>query len=335
MSEFNLKVSVVMITYRHENFIKEAINGVILQEIDYPMELIIADDNSMDNTELVVKSIININPLINIKYTKHKKNKGINDNFTWAISQAKGEYIAICEGDDYWSDQYKIDKQVKFLENNKNLSMICTDKDIFFDKDQRMIRSGKKYKEKYEIFSFEYILSNSPISTLTVLFRRDLLIKYFSFYNDIGKKPPMYDYCLWLYFSLHTDVVLLNECTAVYRVCEVSATHDTFINFEKKWSVKKQYWNTFQDIKNNIEGLNPSLMNKSEYDRAKGFYVMATLAGDYLEQKKMLNIYLKNGNVVRFAIMSLVKRNRIALKSIYFVETKFQAFLAKLKKLRF
>jgi len=89
-------VSVVMITYGHENYIEEAIKGVLMQEITFPIELIIANDNSPDNTDLVVKKILKDHPKSSIvKYIKHQVNKGMMLNFIYALSESKGKYIAL------------------------------------------------------------------------------------------------------------------------------------------------------------------------------------------------------------------------------------------------
>ena len=116
-------ISVIMITYNHENFIKQAIEGVLLQNCNCIVELIIANDKSPDKTDEVIKSIINSHRNASwIKYTCHSRNKGMMANFIWSLNQAKGKYVAICEGDDYWTDPLKLQKQVDFLENNLKYS---------------------------------------------------------------------------------------------------------------------------------------------------------------------------------------------------------------------
>ena len=119
MSESPL-VSVCMITYNHEKYIAEAIEGVFLQDVDFKIEFIIADDCSTDRTGEIVKSYIESHPKGNlIKYTCHQENMGMMSNFIWAMQQCKGEFIALCEGDDYWIDKKKLAIQVDFLLNNK------------------------------------------------------------------------------------------------------------------------------------------------------------------------------------------------------------------------
>lgn len=114
-------VSVCCITYMHADFIKDTIEAVLMQEVDYPIEFIIADDCSPDNTSEIVLNYIDKHPKGKlIKYSKHSENKGMMQNFIWALQQCNGKYIALCEGDDYWTDPLKLQKQVDFLEKNND-----------------------------------------------------------------------------------------------------------------------------------------------------------------------------------------------------------------------
>lgn len=115
------KISVVTITYGHQDYILDTLKGVLMQEYNGEIEFIIANDNSPDETHRVVTEFLNTNsipPRFEIKYTKHEKNLGMMPNFIWALKQATGDYIAMCEGDDYWIDPLKLQKQVDFLEKN-------------------------------------------------------------------------------------------------------------------------------------------------------------------------------------------------------------------------
>lgn len=123
------KVSIVTITYGHEKYITETLDGVLMQQYQGPVELIIANDNSPDATDEVVKKYFSENPApenFEIKYTKHDTNKGMMPNFIWALEQATGEYIALCEGDDYWIDTLKLQKQIDFLESNMKCVFVFT-----------------------------------------------------------------------------------------------------------------------------------------------------------------------------------------------------------------
>ncbi|MDN3655876.1 glycosyltransferase family 2 protein [Ferruginibacter paludis] len=112
-----MKVSVIMLAYNHEKFIKDAIEGVVLQKTNFDIELIIANDHSKDQTEQVIEQYRMKYPVI-VKGFCNEKNLGPRFNFIKAYSQATGKYIAMCEGDDYWTDLNKLQQQVDFLETN-------------------------------------------------------------------------------------------------------------------------------------------------------------------------------------------------------------------------
>lgn len=118
-------ISVLMITYKQEAFIAEAIEGVLMQEVDFEVELIIADDCSHDGTQDIVNHYIENHPKGHwIKYHRHEKNIGMMPNFIFALKEVKGKYIALCEGDDYWIDPFKLQKQFDFLEQNEEYNIV-------------------------------------------------------------------------------------------------------------------------------------------------------------------------------------------------------------------
>lgn len=169
--EQNIKVSVLMITYGHEDFIARAIEGVLMQECPFNIELIIANDKSPDNTDKIVNNIIKTHPRgSRINYFFHKENLGIVENFQFCFNKARGEYIAICEGDDYWGDKKKLHKQVEFLEENPEY--VVTFHDVQqIDSSGNIVRDGmlserhKKDKDKIELQRGVYLW------TLTMCFR--------------------------------------------------------------------------------------------------------------------------------------------------------------------
>ena len=121
------KVSVCMITYGHEKFIEQAIDGVLMQKGDFDIELIIANDCSPDNTDAVIRRILKNHPNASwINYFKHELNLGIMPNFYFALEQCNGDFIAVCEGDDYWIDEFKIQKQLEVFKKNNEINLVYT-----------------------------------------------------------------------------------------------------------------------------------------------------------------------------------------------------------------
>lgn len=181
-----MKVSVVMITYMHEAFIAEAINGVLMQKCDFDVELIIADDCSPDKTKSVVESFKDYPNYKWINYTRHDVNKGMMVNFMWALEQASGKYIALCEGDDYWTDSMKLQEQLGFLESNPDYSFICGNTQSFTQDtgELKLLKPGENKIITKENFCYPYL-----ISTCTVLFHSKIIetipLKRFKFFKDI------------------------------------------------------------------------------------------------------------------------------------------------------
>jgi glycosyltransferase involved in cell wall biosynthesis len=164
-------VSVLMITYAHENYIEQAINAVLMQECDFEVELIITNDCSPDNTDGVIKKIIKNHPRSSwIKYIKHDKNIGMMTNFVFTFNEARGKYIAICEGDDYWTDPNKLQKQIDFLENNSEYNLVGHHAT---DSNSKLI--GKHEKDS---FSFEDIYYRTLIiPTASLVFRNNIVFE--------------------------------------------------------------------------------------------------------------------------------------------------------------
>lgn len=119
-------VSVCMSAYNHEDFIEEAVNSVLGQECNFNYEIILSNDKSTDHTHQVITNIIEKDPRgSKIRYFNQKKNLGINENLIFTLEQSKGKYIALLEGDDYWTDKHKLQKQFDFMESNPDYT-ICT-----------------------------------------------------------------------------------------------------------------------------------------------------------------------------------------------------------------
>lgn len=168
-----MKVSIILITYKHEKYIYDTIEGILNQEVDFEVELIIADDNSPDKTCEVVQSFSEHPKYKWIKYTKHDFNKGPILNFMWAINQCKGKYIAICEGDDYWISNMKLKMQYEFLEKNEDYSTCFTNYRILEEnKSQFSFSSLDTLFNKRTVFGLTDIIKSNFIPTLTVMFRR-------------------------------------------------------------------------------------------------------------------------------------------------------------------
>jgi glycosyltransferase involved in cell wall biosynthesis len=123
------KVSVFQITYNHEKFIAEAIESIVSQVVDFEFELVIGEDCSRDNTRMICEQYAAKYPGI-IKLLPSDKNYGAMGNTVRTLQACTGEYIAMCEGDDYWSDPHKLQKQIDFLEANPDYTICFSAVDV-------------------------------------------------------------------------------------------------------------------------------------------------------------------------------------------------------------
>lgn len=205
-------VSVVMITYGHEKYIRQAIEGVLMQEGDFDLELVIANDCSPDNTDAVVQDVLSCHSNVHwIRYVRHEKNIGMMPNFIFALQQAKGKYVALGEGDDYWTDPHKLQKQVDFLEANPDYVLSFHKVKILKPSGELVDDFITKVPENYETQETLARLGNY-IHTPSVVFRNVLkeLPKEFSI-------SPIGDYFLYMLLSEHGKLKYLEEEMAVYR----------------------------------------------------------------------------------------------------------------------
>jgi glycosyltransferase involved in cell wall biosynthesis len=247
MNKESIKVSVCMITYAHENYIQEAIVGFLIQECNFEIEIIVADDKSPDKTENVIKSFSNHPKYPSIKYIKHKKNKGMMSNFIWALEQCTGEYIALCDGDDYWTDPLKLQKQVDFLETNVDF-VLCHHAFRITNEDDRMHIDRNEYNRKKPIGNFIDVIDFSFPKTLTVIFRTKSLIKYDldAIYKDITTG----DILLWHLILLDGKSYFIDEYMGVYRSHKNGITNSYDFNNSTiskikilEYIAKKNYFN--------------------------------------------------------------------------------------------
>ncbi|HWY10649.1 MAG TPA: glycosyltransferase [Bacteroidia bacterium] len=212
MNEPEITVSVFMVTYNHEKYIAQAIESVINQKTNFQFELVIGEDCSTDNTRTIVESYKNKYPAI-IKTVFQKHNVGIKANVESVFVNCKSKYVAILEGDDYWTDNNKLQKQIDFLENNLDYSCCFHNVKTIVDDNKSRTWNFCKFKNDRS-FTFDDIINDNFIPTCSVVFRNnitwDFLIKLRSIMAG--------DWFLHIYNSEKGKIYFMNEFMGVYRV---------------------------------------------------------------------------------------------------------------------
>jgi len=275
--------SVVMITYNHEKYIEQAINGVLMQECNFDYELIIANDHSTDNTDRVIQQILLNHPKAAfINYLKRDANMGMAQNFVDAFKRSKGKYIALCDGDDYWTDTSKLQKQVDFLEKNHEYSMVCHDALIIDEAKNTSCLYFTSVHQK-QICSTKDIFGVRFCATASMLFRKQALDNiYIPDFKILAG-----DLFLQLLISMDGPIYRMYEVMSVYRITSEGATETN------KRDVKKLIQNRIQLFKyfNKV-----SQKKYNKYVRIETLIMESNI--DYLNSKSkvrsmMLKIYRK------------------------------------------
>jgi len=228
-----MKVSVVMLTYSHDKYIEKSIHGVLMQDCTFDFDLIIANDCSLDKTDSIIKDILINHPNANkIKYLMHNKNIGMMSNFVSALKITDGQYIALCDGDDYWTDPFKLQKQVDFLDKNIEFSICFTDFKVLNENTKSFTSQNliDKYKNK-SVFNQRNIILSNFIPTLTLMFRNNKEV-----FNQLELNLYPLDWFLNILNSEHGKIKFLPFESAVYRihdggVCSASNPIDNNIKY--------------------------------------------------------------------------------------------------------
>lgn len=244
-------VSVCLITYNHVAYIREAIDGVLAQEIDFPFELIIADDFSTDGTREILLEYKRNFP-DKIKLILQDKNVGPHKNWTDLILSPDSKYIAYFEGDDYWIDKKKLQKQVDILEGSPGTGMVCTDYRKYFCSTGLTLRNCFRSRRYESAVAFDdYLLDMSSIGTATIMIRTSLVKEYFDeMPSAVLEGFVVGDTPLWLFAAARTRIAVLPEETAVYRIRDNSACHfrdseDHYRFVQKGFEIADYFYNRF------------------------------------------------------------------------------------------
>jgi len=205
-----MKVSVLMITYNQEDYISDAIKGVFNQITNFEFEIVISNDASTDNSDFKIRELqkTNYNENLSIKYLHRDLNLGMILNYSETFKQCKGKYIATCEGDDYWVDPYKLQKQVDFMESNPDYVMCFTRYQRYFEDTEVFQISGHNESKTYNLKDFMHA---NHAATATVMFRSlNFDLKYLN-------NSPFGDWVLYNLILKYGDAYYMNDVTAVYR----------------------------------------------------------------------------------------------------------------------
>lgn len=206
--EESVKVSIIMLAYNIDKYIATAIEGVIRQETNYKIQLIIGEDRSTDRTYEICKFYQERYPQL-IKVIQHEQNLGYQRNYMETYRHCTGEYIAVCDGDDYWFDKHKLQRMTDFLDTHSQFA-ICFHRVInYYEKDGSKSLSNGHQKAVTTILD---LARSNYITNSSTVFRR--------YYPEMPEWLASFtscDYALHLLNAQHGDIYYFSKPMAVYR----------------------------------------------------------------------------------------------------------------------
>lgn len=224
-------VSVLMLAYNHEPYLAQAIEGVLVQQCDFPIELIVAEDCSTDGTRSVAERYLAERPDV-IRIVTGERNIGVMPNFFRALSQCRGEYIAFCEGDDWWCHPQKLQKQIDLFGGDGEIGMVhgnfvnCRPVNGEWHVEQEGVHDGRP-REQLSGDLFASVLRELIPRTCTVMYRRAVLD---DFSRSILANPEYRagDFPIAVFCSAIWRIGYVDEIVSVYRLSPKSATRTDF-----------------------------------------------------------------------------------------------------------
>lgn len=303
-------VSICCLVYNHAPFLRECFEGFVMQKTNFPVEILVHDDASTDGSQEIIKEYTAKYPTLfkPIYQKENQYSKGIGVSVTYQFPRAKGKYIALCEGDDYWTDPYKLQKQVGFLETNPDVGLVAHRLKVFNQNSGIFSEDWLGYlfengNDKHEITLNEYfkIWANHPC---TVMFRKSMYdcndADRFSYYRDIH-----------MFFNVmqHGRLFCFNNVSSVYRV------HDNGI-----WSntsyITRQRFNliTSRELYHNYPQI--PLLKDAYYGTLKGYVKLYIYDGVGYDEEKKLSEELKSNSfyVEKIYLFLMMRIKQIAIK---------------------
>lgn len=223
-------VSVLVLTYNHEQYVRQALESILMQDVNFEYEILVGDDCSTDGTVEILKEYAR--NYSSIKLFLNPTNLGATKNACNLLESARGYYLATCEGDDFWTDSEKLRLQVGFLENNHQF-IGCTHHFQLVDENNLIINENLDWvlqKDEFSIYDFKgYILPGQP----STFVRRNLFFDKKIEIKSIHEIHPMIgDRTAILLFLMHGKFGLIKRCMSCYRRCRIARKSITDLTYQ-------------------------------------------------------------------------------------------------------
>ena len=214
-------ISVILCTYNQEKYIAEAIESALMQVCDESFEILIGDDCSTDNTGKIAADYQSRFPEI-VRVIRPEKNGGASQNIVRLVSEAQGEFISICDGDDYWLRNDVLQKQLDVFLANPDVGMICAKAKCYIQ-DMGTYQGFLGYAGAENLMTM--LRDNRDVAAPPIAFRRDLMLRCIADSKWYIDQNWFYDSVMAYWFAYNSKIKFLDDELAAYRVLNNSACH--------------------------------------------------------------------------------------------------------------
>lgn len=293
----NKKLTIISVTYNHENFIREALDGFVMQKTNFLFEVIVADDASVDKTPEIIREYVEKYPEI-IKPIFREKNIGPGENFIDALMRIETPYVAECEGDDYWTDPLKLQKQVDFLDANPDCSICFHPVEVKFETNPKLnhiFPSGLSFQNSQNKLTINDLVKRNFIQTNSVMYRWRFHEDNLKELYPIDMLPG--DHYLHLLHAEKGDIGFINEIMGIYRRHPDGTWWQTSQNFyehHKKNGFKELKFFVYIDKHFNYKYTD--IFTKNATEIAKKMILAFNDEGNFVQLERMKNEYNKYYN---------------------------------------
>ncbi len=242
----NIMVSILCTAYNHEKYIRQCLNGFMMQKTSFSFEVIVHDDASTDHTADIIREYEKKYPDIikPIYQTENQFSKKIGIWKTFMIPKSKGKYLAVCEGDDFWTDEYKLQKQVDALENNSNCKMcVCTVRDANEDGSFLNTTHPSDLLDNSILGTEDFLrlaTKEYAFQTSSFFYKREDYLTYINDKPEYARISPVGDWPELLYFCTVGDIYYIRDEMSCYRRNAVES-YTTSMGYSDTAKKKKYY----------------------------------------------------------------------------------------------
>ncbi len=248
-------VAIRCVTYNHEAYIRDALEGFVMQKTNFPFVAIVHDDASTDGTAAIIREYASkypeiIKPIIETENQCSKKDGSLRRIMDAAIKETGAKYVAYCEGDDYWTDPLKLQKQVDIMEKDIHVSGVYSN---FITVDYNKLPIDRKFSlisiaKSVSGYQLDRLLQSNYIQTCTFIFRTKICES-----EVYINRPNNLDYCIFMCAAYHGKLVYISQPMAAYRINPNGATSNNLDEIGNMYyDVQTYFWNLLIKRRNKI-----------------------------------------------------------------------------------